>query len=66
MILEVHEQYIHCLVEDPGVKISLYVNCVYARNEIQKIETPWKDVMQIILQQQLPWVLCGDFNSVLG
>lgn len=35
-ILEVHEQYIHCLVEDPGVQISLYVTIVYARNKMQK------------------------------
>ncbi|KAH0781410.1 hypothetical protein KY290_001008 [Solanum tuberosum] len=29
-------------------------------------EILWQDIMQITLQHQLPWVVCGDFNNVLS
>lgn len=64
-ILEIHEQYIHTMVEDP-IQISLYTTIVYARNEVQKKETLWADLMNITLQHQMPWVISGDTNSVLG
>lgn len=38
----------------------------YTKNEVQKKKTLWKDIMQITLQHQLSWVICGDFNSVLS
>lgn len=65
-IIEVKRQYIHCLVEDPGVQITLYVTIVYAKNEGKQKEILWQELMQLNLQFQIPWVLCGDFSSVLG
>lgn len=65
-IIKVHKQYIHCLVEDPRVQIRLYVTIVYAKNDLKRREILWQDIMQITLQQQLHWVVCGDFNSVLN
>ncbi|KAK4706794.1 hypothetical protein R3W88_033644 [Solanum pinnatisectum] len=54
-IIEMKRRYIHCLVEDPGVERTLYVTIIL-----------WQELMQIKPQLQMPWVLFGDFNSVLG
>lgn len=49
-IIEIHEQYIHYMVEDPGMQINLYITIVYARNELTKKDIMWHDIMQITLQ----------------
>lgn len=65
-ILDIFEQFIHCLVEEPGLQLRLYYTVVYARNEVQKKEMLWQNLMQLTLQNQLPWIISGDFNSVLS
>lgn len=64
-ILEVQDQFIHCVVEDPRANMMIYVTVVYARNESLQRDRLWIVLTQEI-QHQYPWLLCGDFNNVLG
>lgn len=45
--LDIHEQFFHCLVEEPGLQLRIYYVVVYARNEVQKKDMLWKNLMQL-------------------
>ncbi|KAH0685970.1 hypothetical protein KY284_016523 [Solanum tuberosum] len=65
-ILHIHEQFIHCVVDNVAASISVLLTIVYARNEQSQREVLWKELQGMGANIQCPWILSGDFNNVLA
>lgn len=64
-ILDIREQFTHCLLEEPGSQIVLHITIVYARNEHSCRENLWTELTQVTLQAR-GHGFCGDFINVLS
>ncbi|XP_019240505.1 PREDICTED: uncharacterized protein LOC109220492 [Nicotiana attenuata] len=64
-IVHIHEQFIHCSVEDPVTSSQIMLTVVYARNKVQERVILWHDLQLVEGQIQVPWLRSGDFNNVL-
>lgn len=53
-------------MKDLGNHLAIYATVVYAKNDLQSREILWHELTQDDIQNQEPWVLCGDFNIVLS
>lgn len=65
-IRQVHEQFIHCLINNPSFNFTVSVTIVYARNKKQQSDTLWQELKVVSANLQIPWILSGDFNNVLS
>ncbi|KAH0707403.1 hypothetical protein KY290_011959 [Solanum tuberosum] len=65
-ILEIRDQYIHCTIEDPRTQWTIYLTVLFAMTDNIHKDRMWGELMQVNRQYQHPWLLCGDFNSVLS
>lgn len=65
-IVEIRDQYIHCIIEDPRIQRFVYFTVVFAMNDIQLKNRLWSELGQLDRQLKYPWLLCGYFNSVLS
>lgn len=64
-IMHIHEQHIHCVVDNVAGRIFLLLTIVYARNEQIQREVLLKELQVLDANIQSPWILSGDFNNVL-
>nr|XP_016440329.1 PREDICTED: uncharacterized protein LOC107766112 [Nicotiana tabacum] len=63
-ILESTDQLIHCQVEDKNSTFTSYITFVYGLHTIQHRVSLWRSLRNIQLSG--PWLIIGDFNSVLS
>ncbi|XP_074300991.1 uncharacterized protein LOC141632336 [Silene latifolia] len=65
-ILLYDAQFIHLVAMDVESKSQFTLTVVYACNGTQERKKLWVKLSQIKIQIQVPWVICGDFNTVLS
>ncbi|XP_074290732.1 uncharacterized protein LOC141617430 [Silene latifolia] len=65
-ILQYDAQFIHLLAMDLESRSHFTLTMVYAYNGTQERKELWDKLCQIKCQTQGPWVICGDFNTVLS
>ncbi|XP_062103092.1 uncharacterized protein LOC133814106 [Humulus lupulus] len=58
-------QYIHCELK-PKIGDFFALTVVYVVNDSKGREQLWKDLVQLSKGLNLPWIVGGDFNSVLN
>ncbi|XP_074298091.1 uncharacterized protein LOC141628904 [Silene latifolia] len=59
-------QFIYLVATDVESKCQVTLTMVYAYNGTQERKELWVKLSQIKIQTQGPWVICGDFNTVLS
>ncbi|XP_019232463.1 PREDICTED: uncharacterized protein LOC109213163 [Nicotiana attenuata] len=64
-VVQVHEQCIHCVVSDTLTGYHIMLTVVYARNKQHERTRLWYELQMMGNQVQIPWLISGDFNSVL-
>ncbi|XP_074277561.1 uncharacterized protein LOC141601195 [Silene latifolia] len=63
--LEYNALFIHMLVDEVGTGYSFYCTIVYAFNGVGERKPLWDKIRHFSDQIQIPWLVCGDFNTVL-
>ncbi|XP_056687882.1 uncharacterized protein [Spinacia oleracea] len=63
-IVAASSQFVHCHVTPVSGMHSFYCTFVYAFNNPNLRQDLWRDLG--LLNTQDPWILCGDFNSVMA
>ncbi|KAJ8540119.1 hypothetical protein K7X08_026508 [Anisodus acutangulus] len=58
-------QVVYCFVEDGNSQFASYVFFVYGFNTILEQEI-WEDLKLINTSMNAPWLVLGDFNSILS
>ncbi|XP_074315394.1 uncharacterized protein LOC141651588 [Silene latifolia] len=58
-------QAIHMKVKDLGTGYSFFCTMVYAFNDWNERKALWSDLGAYSRSLKGPWVICGDFNTVL-
>jgi len=61
----VHPQVIHCKVTCRVTSVSFLLSCVYGFNTIGSRRGLWEELISFGSSLVEPWLLMGDFNSVL-
>lgn len=56
-LVDIKEQFLHCLVEDLGTQITVYLIVVYAWNECKFKEMLWNELTQVDLALVIMWRL---------
>ncbi|XP_019256466.1 PREDICTED: uncharacterized protein LOC109234878 [Nicotiana attenuata] len=64
-VVQVQEQCIHCKVTDATNGRQIMLSVVYARNKAQERTRLWKELEAMGGVIQMPWIISGDFNTVL-
>ncbi|XP_074291904.1 uncharacterized protein LOC141618721 [Silene latifolia] len=59
------KKFIHLEATDLAAGTASYVTFVYAFNDTQERKSLWSNLCKIKKNIQGPWVICGDFNTVL-
>lgn len=59
-------QLIHCHISSISSKKEFWCTFVYAYNTAVQIEDLWRDLVGLSDGVRQPWVVLGDFNSVLN
>ncbi|KAJ9557048.1 hypothetical protein OSB04_011662 [Centaurea solstitialis] len=66
VLLEMNDQVLHCEVRLHGVPDPFLCSFVYGANQRTTRRILWSSLRKFkVLQGQKPWVLLGDFNSML-
>ncbi|XP_019240851.1 PREDICTED: uncharacterized protein LOC109220841 [Nicotiana attenuata] len=63
IVLDCSDQMIHCCVTDNNSSFSSYITFVYGLHTIHDRASLWRSLRNI--QTNGPWLIIGDFNSVL-
>ncbi|XP_074290769.1 uncharacterized protein LOC141617471 [Silene latifolia] len=63
--IEYNAQFIHVCVDELATGESYHLTMVYAFNGVQERKILWLKLEQFSNQIRGPWLLCGDFNTVL-
>ncbi|XP_074283367.1 uncharacterized protein LOC141607916 [Silene latifolia] len=63
--LEYNAQFIHVLVDEIGSGQSFHMTMVYAFNGVQERKSLWMKLKHFSTQVNGPWLICGDFNTVI-
>ncbi|XP_019244329.1 PREDICTED: uncharacterized protein LOC109224197 [Nicotiana attenuata] len=63
-VLEKTEQLIHCYVQDKNSAFTCYITYVYGLHTVQHRKSLWGNLKNVQLND--PWLIIGDFNSVLN
>lgn len=64
-VLHTNEQFINCYVENSSGSCKAYVTVIYAKNTTTEITALWAALLRFGAPITGPWVLTGDFNSIL-
>lgn len=56
---------IHCVIALVSVEKSFHITFLCAFNDIQQREGAWKDLKDLALYINDPWVVAGDFNNIM-
>ncbi|KAJ9555971.1 hypothetical protein OSB04_010585 [Centaurea solstitialis] len=66
MVLEVHAQFMHCLVRVKGVADAFYATFVYGSNNTVARRDLWSGLRKAkVIMNLKPWIVLGDFNAML-
>ncbi|KAF8377878.1 hypothetical protein HHK36_031266 [Tetracentron sinense] len=63
--ISITDQAIHCLVNAAGWVSPIVVSTIYGANDRLNRENLWQDLRVFSQVHNLPWVVLGDFNSIL-
>ncbi|KAJ4823413.1 hypothetical protein Tsubulata_042683 [Turnera subulata] len=63
--LRVHKQFIHCMVAWHS-GLTCYVTAVYASPHVALRQEFWRETQSFPTTFPGPWLIAGDFNSLLG
>ncbi|XP_074288113.1 uncharacterized protein LOC141613276 [Silene latifolia] len=63
--LDYSSQAIHMEVKDLGTGYSFFCTMIYAFNDVTERKALWEDLGAYNISLKGPWVICGDFNTVL-
>ncbi|XP_074283310.1 uncharacterized protein LOC141607861 [Silene latifolia] len=63
--LDYSSQAIHMEVKDLGTGYSFFCTMIYAFNDVTERKALWEDLGAYNRSLKGPWVICGDFNTVL-
>ncbi|XP_074297059.1 uncharacterized protein LOC141627734 [Silene latifolia] len=58
-------QFIHMEVRDLSTSYKFYVTMIYAFNDVTKRKDLWAKLIPFNSKFKGPWIICGDFNTVL-
>ena len=65
MMLNFSEQLLHFRVSCDGLDTSFLVTAVYAKSTRSERQALWGELNTLAQQIYLPWIVGGDFNSIL-
>ncbi|XP_074298451.1 uncharacterized protein LOC141629330 [Silene latifolia] len=65
-VLNINEQCIHYKVYDKMQKVSFLFTLVYGFNKIQERESLLESLKGYSVSVASPWLVCGDFNSIIS
>ncbi|KAJ9536534.1 hypothetical protein OSB04_un000286 [Centaurea solstitialis] len=66
MVLDIHAQSIHCFFKLRGSQESFFITFVYGANNLHERKSLWSNLRKAkVLMGDRPWVILGDFNSML-
>ncbi|KAJ9536532.1 hypothetical protein OSB04_un000284 [Centaurea solstitialis] len=66
MILDIHPQFLHCVIKLRGVDPSFFATIVYGSNSTIERRELWSGLRKAkVLMGNQPWVILGDFNTIL-
>lgn len=61
------EQYLHLECRHPLLAQSFYITAIYAKSTVVGRRILWANLLDLQLEvQDLPWLVGGDFNTVLS
>ncbi|XP_070012294.1 uncharacterized protein [Nicotiana sylvestris] len=64
-VLDQSAQIMHCSIAGRKNPMNCFMNVVYGFNTNEKRKPLWKQLQALALQSTIPWIIWGDFNSVL-
>ena len=64
-VLHIHAQFIHCRVETAD-KPYFFFTAVYGLHTVEDRRDLWRELLHISGMLSSPWLLMGDFNSILS
>lgn len=64
-VIEVADQFIHCKVSLIDSGKSFLFTILYAWNDFADRERLWTDLRRLNDAIDVPWIVCGDFNTSL-
>ncbi|XP_074301391.1 uncharacterized protein LOC141632776 [Silene latifolia] len=64
--IEYNAQFIHVLVHELATGSQFYLTMVYAFNGLSERKALWSRLQDMSGHIHSPWLICGDFNTVLA
>ncbi|XP_074306141.1 uncharacterized protein LOC141641375 [Silene latifolia] len=64
--IEYNAQFIHVLVHELATGSQFYLTMVYAFNGVYERKALWSRLQDMSGHIHSPWLICGDFNTVLA
>lgn len=64
-ILKIHEQYVHCHVQNKHYDFKCSLTAVYGKNAIEERRCLWDSLGEIHQSIQGPWFITADFNAIM-
>ncbi|XP_074283278.1 uncharacterized protein LOC141607831 [Silene latifolia] len=64
--IEYNAQFIHVLVHELATGSQFYLTMVYAFNGLSERKSLWSRLQDMSGHIHSPWLICGDFNTVLA
>ncbi|KAJ9536537.1 hypothetical protein OSB04_un000289 [Centaurea solstitialis] len=66
MVVDSHAQFLHCFVKLRGLDKAFFITIVYGSNLMTDRKELWSGLRKArVLMGDKPWVVLGDFNSIL-
>ncbi|XP_020262884.1 uncharacterized protein LOC109838865 [Asparagus officinalis] len=65
-IIKSSEQFLTCSIESKDGKISCFCTIVYALNQQINRRSLWNDLLEFKHNVNCPWLIGGDFNSIIS
>lgn len=59
-------QYVHCMVDMQQSGFKFLLTAVYGLQSIATSSSLWEKVNQLSTHIRKPWLIMGDFNSILA
>ncbi|KAA3460139.1 reverse transcriptase [Gossypium australe] len=65
-IIHNHPQFMLLNIKDASMNNDLFIFVVYGSPDRTKRKALWGDLMNVLPQDHLPWMILGDFNAILS
>lgn len=66
VVLSASNQFIHCSVKDRVSNAEFFASFIYAKCTVKEIIDLWQDLMNLAAAVNMPWMVGGDFNTILN